>query len=146
VDRSRAADGDAVRIYAAPVPSDGLERLARTLFEAYGEGELDTMRSLLAEDLTAHITNADAGVDRVQGRDRFMSRLPDLEGAELSTGITQIVAIDDERVMTMIEVKAKREGRALHNFAAFLARVRNGQVAELWMVEAKPAYSDDFWS
>jgi hypothetical protein len=44
-------------------------------------------------------------VDRVEGRDNFMSRLPDLAGAELSTAITQIVAIDEERVMTMLEIK-----------------------------------------
>jgi ketosteroid isomerase-like protein len=128
------------------VSSDHLERLARDLFEAYGEGELETMRALLAEDLIAFITNADAGVDRVEGRDAFMSRLPDLAGAELSTAITQIVAIDEERVMTMLEIKAERGGRTLHNFAAFLARMSQGQVAELWMVDAKPAYSDEFWS
>jgi hypothetical protein len=52
----------------------------------------------------------------------FASRLPDLEGADLSTAVTQIVAIDDERVMTMIEIKAERGERTLHNFAAFLAR------------------------
>jgi hypothetical protein len=77
------------------VSSDDLERLARDLFEAYGGGDLETMRSLLAEDLSAYITNAAAGVDRV-------------EGATTS------------RVMTMIEIKAERQGRMLHNFAAFL--------------------------
>ena len=101
--------------------SDDLERLARDLFEAYGGGDLETMRSLLAEDLSAYITNAAAGVDRV-------------EGATTS------------RVMTMIEIKAERQGRMLHNFAAFLARASEGQVVELWMVDAKPAYSDEFWS
>jgi hypothetical protein len=34
----------------------------------------------------------------------------------------------------------------LHNYAAFLARVADGRVVELWMVEAQPAYSDEFWS
>ncbi len=126
--------------------ADHLEQLASKLFDAYGQGDLDTMRSVLAEDLVAYITNAEAGVDRVHGREGFMSRLPDLEGADLSTAVTQIVAIDDERVMTMIEIKAERGARTLHNFAAFLARVSNGQVVELWMVDAKPAYSDEFWS
>jgi ketosteroid isomerase-like protein len=128
------------------VAADRLEQLASNLFDAYGEGDLDTMRSLLAEDLVAYITNAEAGVDRVHGREGFMSRLPDLEGADLSTAITQIVGFDDERVMTMIEIKAERGDRTLHNFAAFLARVSKGKVVELWMVDAKPAYSDEFWS
>ena len=123
-----------------------LETLARRFFRAYGDGDLDAMRSLLAEDAVTHITNAEAAVDRVEGREAFMARLPDLEGAELSTAITQVVPIDDQRVMTMIEVRASRRGRELHNFAAFLARVRDGEIAELWMVDAKPAYSDEFWS
>lgn len=123
-----------------------LQALATSFFGAYGDGDLDTMRSLLAEDAVTHITNADAGVDRVEGREAFMARLPDLEGAELSTAITQVLAIDEERVMTMIEVKAKRGGRTLHNFAASLACVSDGRIVELWMVDAKPACSDEFWS
>ena len=123
-----------------------LETLARRFFGAYGDGDLETLRSLLAEDAVTHVTNAEAGVDRVVGREAFMARLPDLEGAELSTAITQVVPIDEQRVMTMIEVRASRQGRELHNFAAFLARVRDGEIAELWMVDATPAYSDEFWS
>jgi hypothetical protein len=34
----------------------------------------------------------------------------------------------------------------LQNSAAFGPRVRSGQLAELWMVEAKPGYSTEFWS
>jgi len=47
--------------------------------------------------------------------------------------------------MTMIGV-AERKERTLHNPAAFLARVSNGQIAELRMVEAKQGYSAEFWS
>jgi ketosteroid isomerase-like protein len=123
-----------------------LEQLARDLFDAYGAGDLDAMRALLADDMVSHITNADAGIDLVEGADAFVDRLPDLEGASLRTSITQVVAIDDERVMTMIRIAAERKGRELSSFAAFLTRIRDGRVAELWMVEAQPAYSDEFWS
>ena len=123
-----------------------LAHLARTFFGAYGAGDLEIVRSLLAEDAAVYVTNAEGGVDRVEGRDRAMARLPDLTGAEWSAGITQVVVVDDERVMTMIEVRAKRKGRELHNFAAFLARVPGDQISDLWMVEAKPAYSAEFWA
>ncbi len=122
------------------------EQLARDLFGAYAEGDLDTVRSLLADDAVTYITNADAGVDRVEGADGFMARLPDTSEAELDVAITQVVPIDDERVMTMVEIRADRRGKTLHNFAAFLARVAEGRIAELWMVDAKPARSDEFWS
>jgi len=46
----------------------------------------------------------------------------------------------------MVEIRAERGGKTLHNHAAYLSLVQEGQVTELWMVEALPAYSDDFWS
>lgn len=128
------------------MPEASPAEISRAFFEAYGEGDTETVRSLLAPDAVSFITNADAGTDRVEGRDGFMSRLPDLEGAELSTSITQVVGIDEQRAMAMIEVKAERRGRSLHNFAAFLTRSADGLITHLWMVDAKPSYSDDFWS
>ena len=123
-----------------------LEALARRFFDAYGAGDLDAVRSSLAPDAVTYITNAQGGADRVEGRDGFMERLPDTSEVVWSTAITQVLAVDDERVLTMVEVKAQREGKKLHNHAAFLARVADDQIQELWMVEAEPAYSDAFWS
>jgi ketosteroid isomerase-like protein len=122
------------------------ERVARKLFESYAAGDVDAMRSCLADDLVGWITNRDGGVDRTDGADAYLSRLPDLSEAEMEARITQVLGIDDERAMTMVAIRATRRGLDLHNYAAFLARVVDGRVAELWMVEAQPAYSDEFWS
>ena len=46
----------------------------------------------------------------------------------------------------MVESRAERGGRDLHNFGAFLAEVCDGKVTRLWMVDALPAYSDEFWA
>lgn len=127
------------------MPSVDLEQLARTLFDAYGRGDLEIVASLLSAEVVFNVTNAAGGVDRVEGRDEALARLPDLSGAELRTTVTQVVAVDDERVLTMVEIEARRHGRELHNVAAFLARVPHETVAEIWMVEARPAYSAEFW-
>jgi ketosteroid isomerase-like protein len=121
-------------------------QIARDLFGAYGDGDVEKVRALLADDLVSHITNAGGGTDRVEGADGFMARLPDTSEADLTTEVTQVVGIDDELAMTMVEVRAERRGRTLHNFAGFLTRVADGRIAELWMVDAKPAHSDEFWS
>ena len=126
--------------------ADELRALARRLFEAYAEGDLDCFRGLLADDLTAYITTADAGVDEVRGVEDYMSRLPDLRAAGGRLRVTQVLPVDEERVMTMVEIRAERGGRDLHNFAAFLAQVGDGRVTKLWMVDALPASSAEFWS
>src|SRR5262249_25036118 len=111
------------------------------------DGDRDKAASLLAEDVTAYITNADAGVDTVTSRDAYMARVPDLQEAGGTAVITQVVGVDDERAMTMVEIRVPdRNGKSLHNHAAFLARIADEEIAELWMVEALPAYSDEFWS
>jgi hypothetical protein len=57
-----------------------------------------------------------------------------------------VLPVDGVRVLTMVEIRAERDGRQLHNLAAFLAEVGDGKVTRLWMVDALPAYSDVFWS
>ena len=116
------------------------------LFAGYADGDTETVRGLLADDLTAYVTNAEAGVDEVSGADEYMQRLPDLTAVGGSARLTQVLGIDDRRVMVMVEIRAERKGKALHNFAAFLAEVEAERVRRLWMVDARPAYSDEFWS
>lgn len=120
--------------------------IAQELFESYAAGDLDRAGSLMAQELTGYVTNAQAGVDVVEGRDAYLSRLPDLHATGGTLNIAQVVGIDEERALTMVEIQAEREGKRLHNFAAFLTRVADGEVQQIWMVDALPAYSDEFWS
>ena len=120
--------------------------IARQLFESYAAGDRDRFAALLAEDMIGYVTTADAGADRVDGREAYLGRLPDLRATGGTLTVTQVLGIDEERALTMVEIRAEREGRSLHNFAAFLTRVDDGQVRQIWMVDALPAYSDEFWS
>ena len=122
------------------------EQVARRLFDSFTVGDLEGMRSCLADDMVGWITNAEGGVDRTDGAEAYLARLPDLREAQLQLKVTQVLGIDDERAMTMVAIRAKRRGLHLENYAAFLARVIDSCVVELWMVEAQPAYSDEFWS
>jgi ketosteroid isomerase-like protein len=120
--------------------------VARNLFESYAAGDIDAVRACMADDMVGWITNREGGVDRTDGADAYLSRLPDLSEAEFEVRITQVLGIDDQRALTMVAIRATRRGMNLENYAAFLTRVVAGRVAEVWMVEAQPAYSDEFWS
>ncbi|HEX6311729.1 MAG TPA: nuclear transport factor 2 family protein [Acidimicrobiia bacterium] len=121
------------------------EQVMRSLIEAFSAHDELGMRTALADDLTAYVTNGRGGVDPVHGRDAYVQRLLALHAPELEIGVTQSVTVAPDQVLTMVEVRAERGGRRLHNFAAFLATIVDDQVVELWMVEALPAYSDEFW-
>jgi ketosteroid isomerase-like protein len=123
--------------------------IATDLVEAFNAGDLDRMSDLLAPDLVAWVTNAEGEADRITGRDEYLSRIAamDLPAARYRVRLTQSpAAIDDHLVLLMVEVRAERDGRRLHNFAAHVLRVDEGRVTEWRMADAKPAESDQFWS
>ena len=128
---------------------DSTGKIADHVLKAFSAADLEAMRSMLAEDLVAFITNAEGGLDRIEGREEYLSRIEamDLPSARFSVELTQApVPVDSEQVLIMVEVRAQRDGRSLHNFAAHLLRVAGRRVSEWRMVEAKPAESDEFWS
>ena len=55
--------------------------LARSFFDAYARGDREAAASLLADDLTAYVTNASGEADVVSGREDYMARVPDLRSA-----------------------------------------------------------------
>jgi SnoaL-like domain len=127
--------------------SKGAESVARELIEAFCAADIQRMRSFLADDLRAYITNREGGVDEV-GAEEYLRRVAamGLPRAQFSLAITQAVAPRPEMVIAMVEVNAARGGRTLHNHAAHCLFFRDGLIAEWWMVEALPAESDAFWS
>jgi hypothetical protein len=124
------------------------EAVAGRLIAAFGAIDFEGMRAQLADDLRAYITNAEGGVDEVVGADEYLRRVAamDLPTASFSVEVTQSVAVRPELAMVMVEVRAARGSRTLHNHAAHLLFVRDAKVTEWWMVEALPAESDAFWS
>jgi ketosteroid isomerase-like protein len=116
---------------------------------AFSDADFSTMRSLLADDLVAYVTDAEGRMNRVESRDAYLERVAamDLPSARFSVEPTQEpVVVDSERVLVMVEIRAERGGRSLHNFAAHLLRIERGAISEWRMVDAKPAESAAFWS
>lgn len=123
--------------------------VASRFLEAFSAADFDRMRALLAEDLVAYITNAQGGMDKVEGREAYLGRLEamDLPSARFSVEPTQApVVVDPDRVLVMVEVRANRGSKSLHNFAAHLLRISDGRITDWRMVDAKPSESDEFWS
>jgi ketosteroid isomerase-like protein len=112
----------------------------------FERGDLRVLRESLTDDFTGHITTADGGVRDVD-RDGYVEsvRAMDVPTAHLRLDIPNVVEIEPGRVLVMVEVHAQRDGRTLHNFSGQLATVVDGKLSEIWMVDALPAESDDFW-
>lgn len=123
-------------------------QLVRRFVEAIDHADRETMAACLADDLVAGVTQPDASTRDVHGRDAYLAAIDALNLPEVRPSIKaiQMAEVAADQVLVMIEIKAERKGRTLHNFAGYLIRVRNGLIERIWMVEALPAESDAFWN
>lgn len=123
------------------------EAVVTAFVQAFAKTDHGRMASLLDDDLVSYVTTADGGTTVLRGRDAYLNavRAVDYASASLDIAITQSLMVKPGQVLIMVEVKAARKGRDLHNFAAFLIDVTDGRIREMRMVEAQPAYSDAFW-
>ena len=115
---------------------------------AFNAGDLDALRACLAEDAVASVTGPDGEPVEMTGADGYVAAVTamNLPAVDYSVTLTQAPVVVDDSVLVMVEVRARRGERALHNYAAHLLRVIDGRISRLTMVEAKPADSDEFWT
>ena len=127
--------------------SDGARDVALGFVRAFESGDMAALGKLMADDFVAHVTTADAGV-RVVDRAGYLESVGamDVASANLELEVPNIVEIDAQRVLAMVVVRARRGGTTLHNFSGQLVTVVDGRLTELWMVDALPAESYEFWS
>lgn len=122
------------------------ELIVTDFINSFTSGDFGKVKDLLAENVTAYITNADAKVNELKGPLAFMASIPnDILTIKPKVAITQLLSINSNQILVMVEVKAQRKGKELHNHAAYLMNVNEDKISEIWMVEALPAYSDEFW-
>lgn len=122
--------------------------VVEAFLNAFNAGDLAVLRGCLADDAVAFVTGPDGLPVQMDGAEAYVAATAamNLPAVDYSVTLTQApVLVGDGLVLVMVEVRARRDGRALHNFAAQLIRVVAGRIAELWMVDAKPTESDAFW-
>jgi ketosteroid isomerase-like protein len=129
--------------------SHSISALIDRFLDAFNSGDLDAMRSALADDAVAFVTGPDANPVRLDGADRYIAALAemDLTNVDYSVELTQApMLVGNDQALIMTQVRACRGEETLQNFAAHLLRVAEGKIVEMYMVDAKPAESDAFWT
>lgn len=128
---------------------DNSRAVAERFLAAFNAKDLDGMRSVLDDKLIAYTTNSSGGETRVDGAEAYLAAIAAMDLGEVDFTVSptqQPVVVDPDQILVMVEVRARRGERTLHNFAAHLLRVRGGRIIRMRMVEAKPAESEEFWS
>lgn len=107
-----------------------------------------TLCKLYADDVKNYVTDKNGGVFLIQGCENYLAAIKKMNFSKVrpTLSITQINVLNDNEALFMLEVKAKKPNKSLHNFAAYLVKFENDKIISTTMVEAMPAYSDAFWN
>ena len=122
--------------------------MMRKGYEAFGNGDLDTVRTLFADDIVWHqpgnnILSGDyKGVDEVFG---LFGRLLEETGGNFRNDIHDILA-NDEHAAVMVNVHTERNGKTLDAPAVHIWHVKDGKATEFWIFGQNTQQFDEFWS
>jgi uncharacterized protein len=124
------------------------EDLLRRAFDAFAKGDMDTLRELTDQDAVWHTPGRNQlsgdyrGPDAILG---FFAKTMELSGGTFRADLHDVVANDDHAVAIYV-ARAERDGRTYENRNVLVIHVRNGKLAETWLLSDDQYAADEFFS
>ena len=123
--------------------------LIRKLYDARARDDVDTVRSILAQDIVWHdpgnrppFTGDLRGVDAVL---RMMDKGKELTVQTFRLWLHDVVA-NDEHAVAMVNWSAQREGKTIRGREVGVYHVRDGKVTEVWFHPEDLKAVEEFWA
>jgi ketosteroid isomerase-like protein len=123
------------------------EELVRRGYDAFGRGDMETLREVFHPDLVWHspghnqLAGDHRGVEAVLG---FFGRTMELTGGTFRVEVHDVVA-SDEHVVGLNSVAAQRDGKTLNGRNALVFHVRDGRATEVWQFWEDQYAADEFF-
>ena len=124
------------------------EEIVRSGFDAFAKGDVDTLRQLFDQDAVWHVPGRSPlsgdhrGMDAILG---FLARTMELTGGTFRAEVHDVVA-NDEHAVAIYVTRGEREGRTLESRDVLVSHIRNGKLAEAWLLSTDLYAVDEFFS
>jgi ketosteroid isomerase-like protein len=122
------------------------EELVRRAFDAFANGDVDTLRGLMDDDSVWHapgrnrLAGDHRGVEAILG---YFARTMELTGGTFRSELHDVVA--NEHVVSLFVGRGQREGKSLEARNVLVSHVRNGKLAETWLYPGDQYAADEFF-
>jgi ketosteroid isomerase-like protein len=116
-------------------------------YAAFQAGDLDTVRSLLADDVVwhnpgqNHLSGDYSGVEAAIG---LFLKLFEESGGTFKVELHDVLANDDHGV-ALVTASASKADSSFTDRAAHVVHFRDGKLTESWFFGEDPAAEDAFW-
>jgi len=126
------------------------EDLIRRGYQAFGEGDLDTLKSMMSPDVVHEVPGNNRFTGEHKGPDELMDlygRLFDVSGGTYNADLLSIESRDDNTVVSTHRGTAQREGAGLDTTEVLTFTVQDGKITRI-VSSFSPedeAAEDAFW-
>ena len=120
----------------------------RRAFDAFARGDMETMRSLVAEDTVWHIPGRGPLAGDHRGRDavfEMFGRLVQASGGTFAQELHDVLA-SDGHAAALTYAKASRGSHNYNGQDARVFHLRQGQIVEAWWRPGDLYAADEFWT
>jgi ketosteroid isomerase-like protein len=124
------------------------EELLRNGYDAFGKGDMETIRSLFADDIVWHSPGKSPLAGDYRGVDAVLEqfgRLFELTGGTFKIEIHDILA-NDTHAVVLARATAERDGKRLDDKGVNVWHLKDGKVTEQWLHPGDQYASDEFFS
>jgi uncharacterized protein len=124
------------------------EELVRRGFDAFAKGDVDTLRELFDQDAVWHVPGRNQLSGDYRGMDTILglfAKIAELSGGTFRIDLHDVVANDDHAVGIYVG-RGEREGRTLEDRNVLVTHIRNGKIAEAWLLNDDQYAADEFFS
>ena len=125
------------------------EELVRQGYKAFGEGDMDTLRSLFAED-AVHVATGKSpiageykGVDDILG---YYGKLFELSDGTFTADLQKVSVEGDDTVVATHRDRGQRAGKTLDQDEELTFTIADGKFTRLVENHSDQAAYDEFWS
>jgi ketosteroid isomerase-like protein len=124
------------------------EDLTRRGFDAFAKGDVDTLRELFDQDAVWHVPGRSQLSGDYRGMDTILglfAKIAELSGGTFRIDLHDVVA-NDEHAVGIDVSRGEREGRTLEDRNVLVSHIRNGKIAEAWLLNDDQYAADEFFS
>lgn len=122
--------------------------LVRRGYEAFGAGDMDTLRGLFTEDAVWHLGGSGGLSGDKQGLDAILAYFGELftrSDGTIKVDLDDLIGGDNHTVGFQ-RVHAQRNGAAINQRTVIVFSLKEGKVSEAYEFPEDTAKAADFWS
>jgi hypothetical protein len=125
------------------------EEIVRQGYKAFGEGDMDTLRTLFAPDAVHVATGSNQLAGEYKGVDEILAyygKIFELSGGTFAAELKSAKAEGDDKVVAIHRNKGQRGGKTLDQDETLTFTLSGGKFTRLVENHSDPAAYDAFWS